>query len=230
VGRCDGVSGRVEVRQSAAAAPYRLLRLQIAPSFEASKEVSMARLIGFVCMLLLAGSCLAQDKYEFGIGYSLAHMPVRVTGGSVNKHALALDFSRYLNHRVAFTGEFDAYYHCVAGCQPYSDFARNNSVVFMVGPRVNLFRTPRWTPWVHGLVGVGNMRFSRDPILSDMYAGDTSQTGLAAAAGGGVDYNLGRVSFRIGPFDYFRTPSSVARNNFRIGFGVGVRFGKLRPR
>jgi hypothetical protein len=190
----------------------------------------MTRVIGIVLIVCAAtvASC-AQDKYEFGVGYSYARMAMPVSG-SVNNHALSLDFSRYLNRRLAVTSEFDAYYHCVAGCQPYSDFARNNSFVFMAGPRVNVFRSEHWTPWVHALTGVGYMGFSRDPLVRDMYAANTSQTGLAAALGGGVDYNIGRASVRVGPFDYFRTPSPSSRNSFRIGFGMAVRFGKLSPR
>ncbi len=175
-----------------------------------------------IVYLLLSLSLLAQaqsiPKAELGIGYSFARMPVPLSTKRVSNHAITLDATANINRWLGISGEFDAYYHCVAGCLPYSDIARNNSLVVMGGPRIRLARG-KYTPWVHALAGWGNMRFSED------LGYHASANGLAAALGGGLDIPYGRVTFRVGQVDYFRTPSPVMRNNVRFSTGIAINLG-----
>ena len=187
-----------------------------------------------VCKVLLAcaaSSGTAQEARELpvpmaevGIGYSWARMPVPLASGRVSNHALQLDATRNVNRWLGLTGEFSAYYHCVAGCLPYSDIDRNRSFVVMGGLRILLPRIQRMRPWVHALFDGANMHFSEDLDAK------TSQNGFANAVGGGLDYEMSRVNWRLVQLDYFRTPTPISRNNFRLGFGIGIRFGALgRP-
>ena len=175
------------------------------------------RLLIIVCF---AGSCVAQSvpKVEVGIGYSYARMAVPLSNKRVNNHALALDVTTNVNRWLGLTGEFDTYYHCVAGCLPYSDIARNNSFIVMGGPRVRLARG-KYVPWVHALGGYANMRFSED------LGAKQSWSGAAMAVGGGVDVTYRRFGFRLAQFDYLRTPGPILRDNFRITTGFVINLG-----
>src|SRR5207248_1818015 len=152
-----------------------------------------------VCKVLLAcaaSSGTAQEARELpvpmaevGIGYSSARMPVPLASGRVSNHALQLDATRNVSRWLGVTGEFSAYYHCVAGCLPYSDIARNNSFVVMGGPRILLPHVRQMRPWVHALSGGANMRFSEDLGAKE------SQNGFVGALGGGIDYETQRVNW-----------------------------------
>jgi hypothetical protein len=175
-----------------------------------------------VLLVLLIGSLAAQaqsvPKVEIGIGYSYARMPVPLATKSVNNHALAIDTTAYLNRHVGITGEFDAYYHCVAGCLPYNDIARNNSFVFLAGPKLRLGKG-RIVPWVHALGGYANMRFSEE------LGAKASWNGAAAAVGGGLDIVGHRFGVRVGQIDYFRTPGPLSNNNLRVTTGFLINLG-----
>ena len=179
----------------------------------------MKRITILCFAIALAAQAQSVPKVELGIGYSYARMPVPVANKSVNNHALAIDATAYLNRWVGITGEFDAYYHCVTGCQPYSDLARNNSFVVLAGPKVRL-RRGRYVPWVHALVGYGNLRYSED-----FGPQRNSWNGAAAAIGGGLDIPLGRFGVRVGQLDYFRTPGPLRNNNIRITTGFLINLG-----
>jgi hypothetical protein len=187
-----------------------------------------------LCILLLAGAAggaaaqelreLPVPKAEIGIGYSWARMPVPLASGRVSNHAVQLDVTRNVNRWLGMSGEFSAYYHCVAGCLPYSDIARNNSFVVIGGPRILLPRVGQVRPWLHAFFGGANMRFSED------LGANVSQNGFASALGGGIDYEMQRVNWRMVQLDYFRTPTPISQNNLRLGFGIGIRFGAIGRR
>lgn len=178
------------------------------------------RWLRLLVTLCFACSCAAQSvpKVELGIGYSYARMPVPLSSKRVNNHAIALDVTTNVNRRLGLTGEFDVYYHCVAGCLPYSDIARNNSYVVMGGPRVRLAKG-KYVPWVHALGGYANMRFSED------LGSRSSWSGAASAIGGGLDVNVGRFGFRVGQIDYLRTPGPLMHNNVRFTSGFLINLG-----
>lgn len=178
----------------------------------------MKRVLFVVLILCLAAQAQTTPKFELGIGYSFARMPVPLATRSVNNHAIAIDATTYLNQRVGITGEFDAYYHCVAGCLPDSDISRNNSFVVLAGPKVRLGHG-RYVPWVHALAGYANMRFSED------LGARTSWNGAAAAMGGGLDIVGRRFGVRVGQIDYFRTPGPLSNNNVRITTGFLINLG-----
>lgn len=178
----------------------------------------MKRVLFLLVLSAFTAHAQSVPKVELGIGYSFARMPVPVVNRNVNNHAIALDATAYLNRYVGITGEFDAYYHCVAGCQPYYDIARNNSFVTLAGPKVRLARG-KYVPWVHALAGYANMRFSED------LGAQSSWNGAAAAIGGGFDIVGRRFGVRVGQVDYFRTPGPLRNNNVRITTGFLIKLG-----
>jgi hypothetical protein len=84
-------------------------------------------------------------------------------------------------------------------------------------------RETRVKPFAHLLAGVA--RQSADLSNFDDEFEDVSETGFAAAIGGGVDFRLNdRVDFRAIQFDY--NPNRLngeTQHNFRIGIGVVFR-------
>lgn len=178
----------------------------------------MKRVLILIFLVALAAQAQSVPKVELGIGYSFARMPVPVVNRSVNNHAIAVDATTYLNRHIGITGEFDAYYHCVAGCQPYFDIARNNSIVVLAGPKIRLARG-KYVPWVHARAGYANLRFSED------LGAKSSWNGAAAAIGGGLDIVGRRFGVRVGQVDYFRTPGPLRNNNVRITTGFLVNLG-----
>jgi opacity protein-like surface antigen len=111
---------------------------------------------------------------------------------------------------------------------------------FLFGPRFSYRRNEKFTPFAHALFGVTNAR-GRTPGIS------SSQTGFAAAIGGGLDVRASeRVAIRVVQADYLLTrlkgeeiacvfnallppcpvPQTDTQHNVRLSFGVVFRFGK----
>jgi opacity protein-like surface antigen len=86
-------------------------------------------------------------------------------------------------------------------CSPVMLIAAINPKLFnfLAGPELKLRNHSRFTPYVHGLVGLahGNASFTVSGAVS--FSLKTSETGFAAAMGGGTDIRLSnRFSFRTG--------------------------------
>lgn len=97
---------------------------------------------------------------------------------------------------------------------------------YMFGPRFTLGgRSRRITGFAHALVGQDRMNL---PLSSGQSVSDTS---LAAAAGGGVDYWFFRhVGIQLGPADFVYThhlnnESVPSQNSYRVAGGIAFRFG-----
>lgn len=83
---------------------------------------------------------------------------------------------------------------------------------FLAGPEFKLRNHSRFTPYVHGLVGLahGNASFTVSGAFGSVSL-KTSETGFAAAMGGGADIRLShRFSFRTG-MDF--NPAWVGRDD-----------------
>ena len=83
---------------------------------------------------------------------------------------------------------------------------------FLAGPELKLRNYSRFTPYVHGLVGLahGNASFTVSGAVVS-FSLKTSETGFAAAMGGGADIRLShRFSFRTG-MDF--NPAWVGRDD-----------------
>jgi len=95
----------------------------------------------------------------------------------------------------------------------------------MFGPRFMFGdHSSRFTGFVHGLAGRDNATL--------VYSGGTiSDTSVAVAGGGGLDYWLFRhVGVQLGPIDYFYTRhlnsfGVSSQNSFRAAGGIAFRFG-----
>jgi len=90
----------------------------------------------------------------------------------------------------------------------------------------------RIKPFAHALAGIAHAKVDVDPDVCAAVVGapcpvvvDSSETGFAAAFGGGVDFRISkRVDFRAVQFDY--NPSRLGgetQHNFRVGVGIVIR-------
>jgi opacity protein-like surface antigen len=98
-------------------------------------------------------------------------------------------------------------------------------LTFMGGPRIS-YRLGRIAAFGHGLFGGGNFRAS-------LAGNSASETKLAWAAGGGVDFAATElISVRLGQADYLMTRYDqggvpARQNHFRISAGVVIRLGRV---
>jgi hypothetical protein len=170
------------------------------------------------------------NKYDVGVLYSHNRVDVGVEDPNQNFfderegfHGVELsakgNVSRYVGlkgsysfHRKSFdiagntaatTFDVDANLHQFLGGVEFKDNARETGV----------------KPFAHVLAGVGH---ARADVSNATVSFDESETGFAAAIGGGVDFRINdRVDFRAIQFDYNPTrDNGQTSHNFRVGIGI----------
>ncbi|HMD17413.1 MAG TPA: PDZ domain-containing protein [Terriglobales bacterium] len=193
----------------------------------------MDKLVRFaLAALFLLGIASAQNIPEINVfgGYSYLNfdLPANPSTGTTSQR-LAMngwDISVAVNlfHHIAVEGDFSG--HSLSDCTGItgmncSDFS------YMGGPRYTFgSRSGKITAFAHALVG----RDSADlPGSSGVSVSDSS---VAVAAGGGVDYWVYRhmVGVQLGPIDYMYTrhlnsDAVPSQDNIRVSAGVVFRFG-----
>jgi|ERR1035438_1525727 hypothetical protein len=134
-----------------------------------------------------------------------------------------------INHLAA---EIDFSGHKLSDCGGTTNLNCSN-FSYMFGPRYNLGdRSKKITGFVHGLVGQDKATL---PNTATSGVNSTSDTSVALAGGGGIDYwILRRVGVQLGPADYFYTHHLNAQgvpsqNSYRVAAGVVFRFGGELP-
>lgn len=168
-------------------------------------------------------------KAELGLGYSYSYARVPNSTTRVNMNGLLIGGTYNANRWLGIETEFGSHYHCISGCwisglrvdQPDQT---NDSLSFLVGPKLTFTRDRKFSPWVHALVGVTRTSYSNH--LNDT---KISTSGFGWTAGGGIDMPYHAVTFRIIQVDFTRyaaTPESF--NNVRVGAGIVFPIGKKR--
>lgn len=176
-------------------------------------------------------------KYEIFGGYVAAgqagdytdlNFPGAATGipsTFSSTHGAEASFLYNFNRVLGLKGDFSVQPHSegfqgqVAVCTPLPCTSVMLSVAlnpklfnFLAGPEFKLRNHSRFTPYVHGLVGLahGNASFTVSGAFGSVSL-KTSETGFAAAMGGGADIRLShRFSFRSG-MDF--NPAWVGRDD-----------------
>lgn len=169
----------------------------------------MKKLTLVVAVLLFFASCaFAQDvpKVELFGGYS--YMNVNPTGStfSINTSGWEGAVNYNFNSRLGIVGDISGHY-CCSGQSIHN---------FMVGPQIS-YRAEKYTAFFHVLGGG-----------SHAVGLTQTDTNLAFAVGGGVDYNVRpSLAIRVGQLDY--VPTHFLGNwqhNFRASGGIVFRWGK----
>jgi hypothetical protein len=132
-------------------------------------------------------------------------------------------------HRLA--AEIDFSGHKLSDCGGDTGVNCSN-FAYMFGPRYNLGdRSQKVTGFVHGLVGQDKATL----VNTSGSASSTTDTSVAFAGGGGIDYwFLRRVGVQLGPADYFYThhlnsQGVPGQNSYRVAAGIVFRFGGELP-
>ncbi len=191
----------------------------------------MKKLVHFaLAALFLLGSASAQNLPAIDVfgGYSYLsfNLPSNPGQGITTSQRLAfngwdLSASVGVFHRVALEADISG--HSLNDC--YSTTFNCTNLSYMGGPRFNFRdRASKITGFVHVLGGRDNATL--------VYNGSSlSDTSVALAGGGGVDYWLFRhIGVQLGPVDYFYTRhlnnfGLASQNSFRASAGVVFRFG-----
>ena len=192
------------------------------------KFVHFALAALFLLGIASAQNIPAMDVFG-GYSYLSFHMPANSITSFSSAETLALNgfdvsLSVSLLHHLAVEGDFS--HHSLSNCG--GTFLNCSNFSYMGGPRFNIGnRSRKLTGFVHGLVGQDRMDL---PELSS--GTSVSDTSVAFAAGGGIDYwVLRRVGIRLGPGDFIYThhlnsDGVSSQNSFRVSGGIVFRFGR----
>jgi opacity protein-like surface antigen len=153
----------------------------------------------------------AQDetpKAELYVGYN--YVRVNASGTSFNFNGGSGQFAYNVNTWLGVVGDFGGYYT--------GDGFHGGILSYVFGPRINLRRLGRMTPFAQVLFG-GARSIDNSP-----------QNAFAMTAGGGVDFKVSEhLAIRPVQAEYFLTKftdgASNHQNNFRYSAGVVFRFG-----
>jgi len=195
----------------------------------------MKKLVHFaLSALFFLGIASAQNLPAVDVfgGYSYLSFQVPNSTESTIAQRLALnygwDFSASVGrfHHLSLEGDLSG--HWLNDCGGNSSLKCDN-FSWGLGPRFTLGdRSSKVTGFVHGLIGQ-----DRADILT---SGTTlSDTALAPAVGGGLDYWLFRhVGIQLGPADYIfarhlNSFGAANQSDFRVSGGVAFRFGGNFP-
>ncbi|HEX6880067.1 MAG TPA: outer membrane beta-barrel protein [Terriglobales bacterium] len=186
-----------------------------------------------LAVILICSSVLsAQDytpKVELGLGYSYSYARVPNSNTRVNMNGLVINGTFNANKWLGVEAEFGTHYHCISGCWIYgirveNPDETNDSVSFLVGPRINLARDKKVSPWIHALAGVTRTSYSNH--LIDL---KVATSGFGWAAGGGIDIPYHAVTLRAIQVDFTRYAAQPEGfNNVRIGAGILFRIGERK--
>ena len=175
------------------------------------------------------------DRVKFFVGYSHNRVDVGATDNDPDVDDIFDEREGFHGINASITGnvsryvglKFDYSYHARSLDPPGFDRgtdARIHNILGGVHFQDNT-RDPtnRVRPFAHALIGAGV--FSVDLTDLDDDFEDVSETGLAGALGGGVDFRISeRVDIRAIQFDWNPTRiNGQTLHNFRIGVGVVFR-------
>jgi opacity protein-like surface antigen len=200
------------------------------------------RLFSRLIVLLFATSTLTRAEehpwVEIFSGFSYARANFAGAGQRNNFYgwevSLTTNVNRWLGVEYDFAGHSssaNAQLPTLTGaCPPFcvTSFSVNTTThEFLVGPRFS-FRGSRTTPFAHILLGAARDTASTSlplPISGPQINVSASQTGFAAALGGGLDLRITRNLAWHNQADYLVTRLfNHAQNNVRASTGIAFRF------
>jgi len=158
-----------------------------------------------VVLWALPGSAQNTPQAEIFGGYSYNRIVSAISGEPVHSNGWEAAANWNLNPWFGLKADFDGSYCC----------RRQYLYSFLGGPQLSL-RRQKYTFFVHGLLGGAH---AKGLVTTD--------TSLAWALGGGVDWNVHRmVSIRLPQVDYFGTRFlDGTQSDLRLSGGLVFRFG-----
>jgi opacity protein-like surface antigen len=192
-----------------------------------------ATVVGILfCLLVVTAPVLAQDEARaevFG-GYQWFRASSGVPISGVDHFSLNgwnASFSGFFNRYLGVTGDFSGSYGTPSVNVPTvgSVGVKTHVYTFMFGPVVRATNDGPVQPFAHVLFGGARVSASVS-VLGIPIPVDTSDSGFAWAAGGGVDFKISpRLAIRAAQFDFLQTHiGGDSQNNIRYSGGIVFRF------
>jgi len=212
------------------------------PATSLGRNQHMSRIGALLCLtVLFSFRALAQEvpRAELFGGYSLLR-PGSLFERQV-KHGWNAALTVPVTKWLGITSDFDGFYKSSQASlvTPFSNRLlaydyKQTFHSFLFGPQFSWRRHPRITPFGQLLIGVGyrtirvENRGPVPPLIESPFVSNFSDSGFAAAAGGGVDLKLSdKFTYRLFQADYLNDQADLGtRNNFRFATGIVFRFGK----
>ncbi len=170
--------------------------------------------LAVIFVLGVAGSAQDFTKAEVFVGYSYLNIDQNV-GPRANANGFDVSASGNFNRRFGLETDFSAYF------QQLRDGGGNaGTFSYMAGPRINFTRRHHAIDplFVHLQLGFQH-------LIGNDFGSSVSDTAIAAALGGGLEWKFSR-HFALRPsVDYFLTHYTINQNNLRISVGLVYRFG-----
>jgi len=194
----------------------------------------MKKLVHFaLAALFLLGIASAQNGPAVDVfgGYSYLNFHLPSNSGSSSQNLAfkeGWDFSASVGLFHHLGVEADISGHNLSDCGGTQGLNCSN-LSYIFGPRYTFGNhSSRFTGFVHGLAGRDNATL--------VYSGGTvTDTSVAVAGGGGLDYWFFRhIGVQLGPVDYFYTRhlndfGLSSQGSFRAAGGIALRFGGELP-
>lgn len=188
-------------------------------------------------ILILTGSAAAQEirRFEANVDYGYLRLKVPNSIKPVNMNGVQFGVVANANRWLGLGVDLGGYYHCITGCGQYSDLAHNDAFSVLAGPRVRLRPGKEWQPFVQGSAGMLNVGY-RDELnyapsptgIGVVNSSQSSHSGLAWAAGGGVDWMRGRFVVRVAQLDvYHYEVGGRGQDTVRFTAGIRWQFGGM---
>jgi peptidoglycan-associated lipoprotein len=175
--------------------------------------------------LCLSAAAQFAPRAEIALEYNYVHSNAPPSGcGCFSMMGGSASAAFKLHGGLAAVGEFSAAH--AGNIAPAGEDLTLTSYLF--GPRYTYRADRSLAPFGEVLVGLSHASGSLAP--SNSLSGASSNA-FAAAIGGGLDYNAGRViAIRIVQADYllttFANQADHHQNNFRLGAGIAFHFGR----
>jgi hypothetical protein len=215
-------AGKLSTKQDTHNVPNWLVpTLSVSQDFIASEPLSFALLdeTGFAPTKLTLPFATPAPKpharrvreYSFEIGIEFTYVRFRSQAIDVGLYGLNTDFAyfprKWLGAEANFTGAVGP--HVFGGNSDQSRYAAITG-----GPKI-IWHQEGWTPWLHALGGVVH--------VNPQVAG-SSKHGGAFELGGGLDFPVGPLAWRV-EGDYIRSQLySQGQNNFQVCTGIVLQF------
>ena len=206
------------------------------------KKLFLSILLAAICsQAALAQSTDEERKYEFFFGFSYAHINSKGNQLLIGENRPGYNFSvtgnvsRYVGIKFDTSGHYG---RNTSNRNAVRIEERSSTYNFLGGLQFKDNRSEaRVKPFAHALIGAVRANGLRGNIACGLTIGfpcrfpNDSDTGLAAAFGGGIDVRLSkRVDFRVAQVDYNPTrlrnlsPADTRETQHNVRLGVGFVF------
>jgi len=227
-------------------------RVGVRPGFRLGNSLVLVLLV----FVLFAGLPLGRaQQYPLAEGYlGFAVLNNEYGTDRHNSPGVQLSFGYNAARNLRLVADFAAESHQTDIVWTNGKQARANDYQLLFGPELTIRKSPKVTPFVHGLVGVafrhyavpnGNWICTGYPFYScyQDHFDLAKETGFATGVGGGLDWHIRpNISVRMVQFDWVRThlsrdnanfspaqgqlPTLTGwQDNYRFSCGVTFRFG-----